>query len=259
MSFHLCFFSGAKTDSTANQNVPAVTDQGLNTSSNARYFAPDNVSVFAAQAINDTISRARINAPSLRNEGLPEIFPLTVAAAQATEPLVCEWGDEGPRLRRDEEFGVEASNGASTVDLAHALLWIRSMRKPVPPGKRMTIVATSTQTLIASAYTLGGLTFDQTLPVGTYAVIGMAAVCNDAACARLVFPRSGTLRPGCPTSPTVGRLDARQIFRSGRQGEWGRFTHVTPPQLEIGGIVAGAETATVILDLVQVEGSGMAA
>lgn len=255
--FHLCAFGGVKTDSTANENVPAVIDNGLTTSSNNRYIVPENVKVFAASIMNDTISRARITAPSLRNEGLPEIFPVTVSDDPAAAPLVAYWGEEGPQLRKDEEFGVECSNGASTIDRAHALVCIRSMRKPLPPGKRMTVVGTSTQTLLLDAWTLGGITLDQTLPVGMYAVIGMAVVCNDAWAARLVFPRGGSLRPGCPVGMAVGQIDTRQLFRNGNLGEWGRFSHNAQPQLELIGNAAGAETATVILDLVQLEGGGL--
>ena len=255
--FHLAAFGGAKTDSTANENVPAVTDNGLNTSSNSRYFAPENVTVFAATIMNDAITRARITAPSLRNEGLPEIYPVTVSDDPATNPVVAYWGDNGPRIRKDEEFGVECSNGASTVDRAHAALFFRAQRKPVPPGKRLTIVGTSAQTLLLDAWTLGGITLDQTLPVGNYAVIGMHVTCNDAWCARLVFPRASTLRPGCPVAMGIGGYEPRGLFRCGEQGEWGRFSHNAQPLLELIGNSAGAETATIYLDLVQLEGGAV--
>jgi len=254
--FHLAAFGGAKTDSTANENVPAVVDNNLTTSANSRYISPDNLQIFAAGIMNDAITRARITAPSLRNEGLPEIYPVTVSDDPATNPVVAFWGDNAPRIRKDEEFGVECSNGASTIDRAHAMLFLRSMKKPVPPGKRMTVVGTSTQTLLLDAWTLGGITLDQTLPVGQYAVIGMHVTCNDAWAARLVFPRSGAYRPGCPVAMAVGGYVVDDPFRAGKQGEWGRFSHNAQPQLELIGNSAGAETATVILDLVKLEGTG---
>lgn len=248
---HLAAFRGAKTDSTNNENVPALIDNALVTSPNNRYIAPFMLSVYAAMAGNDTISRARITAPSLRQEGLPEIFPTNVLALQPTQPIICLYDRNGPTIKQGEEFGVEASNGASTVDFAQAWLALFDRITPVPNGKRMRVVGTSAQTLVASAWTLGGITLDQTLPVGTYAVIGAAVVCTSAFAARLVFPQGGMYRPGCPVSPTVGGVDANQAFLAGRMGEWGRFPQIAQPQLELAGSTAGAQTATVILDLVQ--------
>lgn len=248
---HLAAFRGAKTDSTLNENVPALIDNALVTSANNRYISPGRLAVLAAMAANDTITRCRITAPSLRQEGLPEIFPVSVTAVQPTQPIISFYDGVGPIIQPNEEFGIEMSNGASTVDFAQAWLMLSDRISPVPNGKRMRIFATSTQTLIASAWTLGGLTLDQTLPYGTYAVVGMSCVCTSAFAARLVFPQGGMWRPGCPVSPTVGGVDVRQGFLAGRMGEWGRFPSIAQPQLELAGSTAGAQTASVILDLVQ--------
>ena len=251
--FHLAAFSGAKTDSTANEAVPRVADGALSVSGSNNYLSPDNLSIFAALVYNDTIARARIVAPSLRNEGLPEIFPLNATAEPSVDFRYSYWDKMGPMLRKDEEFGVETSNGASTVDNCTALLWLRRVFKPTPNGKRFTIRATSAQTLVANAWTLGGLTFDQTLPFGRYSVIGMAATCNDAHAVRILFPRDQSYRPGVGCGETIAIRPITDYFRAGEQGEWGRFESVNATQLEILGGTAGAETAAVILDLVRLD------
>lgn len=148
---------------------------------------------------------------------------------------------------------MELSNGAATVDNATALLFLRRTYKPTPNGKRFSIRATSAQTLVANAWTLGGLTFDQTLPFGRYAVIGLAATCNDAHAVRLLFPRDQSYRPGVGCGETIAIRPEVDPFRSGEQGEWGRFESVNSPQLEILGGTAGAETAAVIIDLVRLD------
>lgn len=249
--FHLAGFGGAKTDSTNNQNVPAAPDNALTLSANNRYISPDNVKVFAAICMNDTVARARITAPSLRNIGLPEIYPLLVAATPTGDPKYAYWDTYGPMIMRNEEFGVEASNGASTIDFAVAGVWFRNRVDPVPPGPRLTVVGTSTQTLVQNNWTLGGITLDQVLPVGRYSVIGMHCTCTAAAFARLVFPRGGTWRPGVQATATVGGFNQAGWFRSGEQGDWGQFDQIAQPQVELFGTTAGAQTATVILDLVQ--------
>lgn len=249
--FHLSAFAGAKTDSTANENAPAVQDDVFTISANNRFIVPDDLRAFYASVMNDTASRARLTAPSLRNEGLPEIHPLTVSDDPATNPIGSYWGENGPMVKRNEEVGLESSNGASTVDRVHAFVCWRSRLMGIPAGKRMTIVGTSTQTLVLDSWTTGGITLDQVLPVGRYGVIGMHVACNDAYAARLLFPRGGTFRPGCPVAMTVGGFEHWGVFRSGRLGLWGTFDQVAQPQLQLIGNAAGAETATVFLDLVK--------
>lgn len=252
--FHLAAFGGAKTDSTANQNVPATaTEQALSVSANNRYISPKKVKVFAAYGQNDTISACRINAPSLRNLGLPEIYPLNpTAAAVAAGPIDYRVNDE-IEIQATEEFGVDMSNGASTIDFAEAGLWFRDVIEPIPPGKRFTITATAAITGVRDAWVNGVLTLTQILPFGTYAVIGM--YCSSAATtfARLVFPFQSYWRPGCLCTPTFGGAEPLQIFRHGKLGSWGQFLSTSQPTLEIFVTTAGAATPIVGLDLVAVQ------
>ena len=254
--FHLLAFGGLKTDSTANEAAPGVVDPGWTLNAQNRYIVPKRLRAVAATVMNDTITAARINAPSLRNLGLPEIYPGTVSDDPATQPLVAYWGENGPELQATEGIGIDTSNGASTVDRVHAGLWVRDTFDPVPSGKRFTITGTSTQTLILDAWTTGTITLGQELPFGTFAVIGMACVCNDAYLARLVFPGLTSWRPGCPNGMAYSNIDFRQLFRAGNMGQFGQFISTQPPQLELIGNAAGAETATVYLDLVAVNVPG---
>jgi hypothetical protein len=249
---HLLAYDGAVIASAANQNVAAIVDNVITTSANNKYIMPARVQVYAAGAMNDFLQRARINAPSLRNEGLPEIFPITVSNLPATIPLVTYWDRVGPTVQQNEEVGVEITDGASVTLRAHAFVAFRDVVAPIPAGKRMRIVGTSTLTLAVGQWVSGNMTLDQTLPYGQYSVIGMAVVCAGSYAARLIFPRSTAWRPGCPTAAGAGAVDAMQAFMAGRLGEWGQFTSVAQPLIEIVGNTAGAQTATIVLDMVQV-------
>lgn len=254
--FHLLAFGGNKTDSTANEAAPGVVDPGWTLNAQNRYISPQKLKAFAATAMNDTISACRINAPSLRNLGLPEIYPTTVSNVPAASPAVAYWGNNGPEIQATESFGLDSSNGASTIDKIHAGLWVRDKVDPNPPGKRFTITGTSAQTLLLDAWTTGTITLSQELPYGTYAVIGMAVVCATTYLARLVFPGLTAWRPGVPVVATYGQFDQRELFRNGNQGQFGQFISTQPPQLDLIGNTAGAQTATVFLDLVAVNVPG---
>lgn len=254
--FHLLGFGGAKTDSTANQAAPGMVDQGWTLNAQNRYIMPKRMKAFAATVMNDTLTGARLNAPSLRNLGLPEVYPGTVSNAPATQPLVCFWGDNGPEIQSTEAFGLDTSNGASTIDFVHAGVWVRERIAPVPPGKRFTISSTATLTLVQDAWVAQTITLSQDLPFGTYSVIGMSCQCTAAYLARLIFPGYTNWRPGCPVAAIYSSIDFMQLFRAGKQGELGQFVSTSPPQIEIAGTTAGAQTATVFLDLVAVNVPG---
>jgi hypothetical protein len=253
--FHLAAFAGAKTDSTANEACPAVVDNAWTVSANNRYIAPTRLSCFAAQAIHDAITRARINAPSLRLFGLPEINPVTVANVQGT-PAVDYYDDHGPTIQQTEEFGVDTSNGAGTVDFAYAALWLRGRKVEAPRGKRTTIVGTASVTQVARGWAQQTITLEQVLPYGRYSVIGAKCVITNGLFFRLIFPNGGQWRPGGPCVATIGVDDPRQLFRSGNSGQWGTFDSTAQPVLETLANTAGAQTATVILDLVDITGGG---
>lgn len=252
MPLHVIAWSGAKTDSTANEAAPVVADESITPSATGnRYLVDYNATIVAAIARNDTIARARFNIPSYRDVGMPEVYPLDAQAEPAADYDVCVWGPNGPKLRANEGIGADSSNGASTVDNVTIVAFLMTQMDPVPAGRRFTVRGTATQTLVANAWTTAAITLDQDLPAGRYGVIGIACVCNDGHAARLVFPSNPKFRPGCGVGETIAINDPRQTFRAGQFGLLGQFTDRAPPQLQILGGTAGAETPAVYLDLVE--------
>lgn len=249
---HLLAYSGAKTDSTANEAASAIQDNVLTRTANGnQYLLPWDATVLMAFAYNDTITRARLNYPSYRDVGLPEIYPLNALAEPSANYNVWYPGWNGPRVKKTEELGADSSNGASTVDTIHIGVLIGDAPAAIPAGRRFTVRGTAAQTLVASAWTSAAIALDQVLPFGRYGVIGMRVTCNDAICARLIFPNQLGYRPGVPCGETIAIDDPRQIGRAGQFGLWGTFEQTAPPTLEVLGGTAGAETPAVILDLVE--------
>jgi hypothetical protein len=249
--FHMLGYGSAVLASTPNQNLNVTSDGVITVSAAGRYVMPTRCRIIAASALNDFLQRARFNAPSLRNTGLPEIFPITVGSAPSSNPTACYWTNFGPTVQANEELGLEITDGASVTLNASGFALIQDAPVPVPAGMQMTIFGSASVTLVKNGWANAQLVLDQTLPYGTYAVVGMACVGTNGYVARLIFPRAGVYRPGCPVSPTVGALDFRQEFRCGRLGTFGSFVQTALPLLEVFGLVAGAQTFSVILDLVQ--------
>lgn len=249
--FNLAAFYKSQANGVTYDALTAVTDQALTVSSNGRYIFPANQKILAAHVTGINVSAARFNSPSLRSFVLPEIDPVNVAATIPTRPPIVVYGDGGPGILRNEEFTVETSRAGADAQPVTAGVWLTDSIKPAPKGPQFTLVASTTITLVQGAWTLGTLTFNQTLPAGEYTVVGMRCVIGDAIFARLVFPGMNQYRPGCTVDRTYTEFTQPDYFRRGAMGLWGKFISTAQPNVEVFGLIAGAETGAVYLDVIK--------
>lgn len=252
--FHLAAFYASVLQNATYQQLLAVSDGALSQNAANQYIAWNNLKILGSFVQGVTTNRAQIQAPSLRNLAYPEHYPV-VQAAITTIPdnfAYQTYGEDGPRLLMNEAFGVYASENNTGASPTVAGLMIGTGIVPAPPGPRITLVCTTTITLVAQQWALGVLAFGTQLPAGTFSVVGMEVICDAANFARLLFPGGTNLRPGVVVQETYGKKNWRDSFRYGRFGEFGTFVFNTPPQVEIFGAAAGAQTATVLLDVVKI-------
>lgn len=252
--FHLAAFYKSLAQNAAYSQLNAVADAALSQNPSGQYIAPSNLKVLAAHVQGVTVSRCQIQAPSLRNIAFPEVYPI-VQAARTTVPdlqAVQIYGDNGPRLMVNESFALYASENNTGASPTNGALWVSDRPEAAPPGMQITLVATVTLTLVDTAWVLGSLTFETSLAAGEYVVTGMDVLCVSANYARLVFPGQTNWRPGVPCVPVLTKKQWRDSFRLGRLGAFGRFQFNAPPQLEVFGSAAGAQTATVYMDVIKV-------
>lgn len=238
-----------------NEQLDAVTDQLFpQITASLRYILPRPMKPSWVVCGGTGVTGARFNAPSLRNLFLPAIYPVNVATPMnQTRAFVHHLGPYAPFIQANEEFTVELSHTGAGPDQAYAVVALDDGLNNRPPtGPRFKALATATQTLVAQAWTFSNLTFDQVLPSGRYEVYGIQVICNDAIAARLVFPGQNNYRPGTIAFETFGQ-DFSVALTADDAGEFmGEFFNTATPGLEIFGDTAGAETATVFLDLVKV-------
>lgn len=232
-------------------NLTPVTDP-IVTVQNARFIFPFQVEIAAVQGLIVDGSRMRINTPSLRNIALPEMYPIKITADQGTNPVLIGpmWGTL--RIPANDEFGIDVSRAGAGAGDCYAGIWYGQQRVPAPGGPAITMRATAALTLTNGTWVAGALTFDQSLPYGRYAVIGMHVTCNDGVFARLAFPGVSQWRPGVPCVEAYGSYVNPPVFRFGAFGLFGVFDSTAQPLIEILGNVAGAETPEILLDLVKV-------
>jgi hypothetical protein len=199
-----------------------------------------------------SITRARLNTPHLRMISLPSFAPVERATLTTELPAICDIRDAGYDIVAVDEVGVDTTNDlAMGTELHQCGLWCGDGNRNAAPGPFVTVRGTAAITITAgTSWVAGAITLDQTLPAGTYEVIGMEVICVNGFLARLAFPNQ-VWRPGVPVRQSI----ANQMwnwFRYGRAGKFGSFTSFAPPLLEILGTTAGAQTPEVYLDLVKV-------
>jgi len=159
-------------------------------------------------------------------------------------------------LRPTEEFDVFASQNSGGAEIQYALVnFCDGPPRPAgivfnPPalvpgtlqvGRAFTVHATGSTTLTANAFSSVALTLDQTLPPGTYALIGMRAFSAHGLFARMFPSVPPQWRPGTICTQAYDALDpwysrAWPLPGGGvvaPMGIWLTFPQNVLPQVEI--------------------------
>lgn len=247
--YHLACYYGEAGANASNFDLPAVNDSVL-TLSNGHYILTQPARVKIAYAQADSLTLARINTPKLRATSLPYIEPVRVGSLPGNLPPAAIYDNNQLNLDPIDEIAIEVSNNlASSTEVTIAGLFLEMSNTPIPAGPSFTIRATSSFTATDGAWTSGAITFDQVLPAGRYAVIGLRVIGANLVFGRLIFP-GGTYRPGCIASNDVSESDGN-LVRQGSCGLLGEFDSVAQPQIEV--FANGANTAqTVFMDIIRI-------
>ena len=162
------------------------------------------------------------------------------------------FGDSPLPLREGE--GLQAFTAHPALALGETAMYVHLCDAPLKAvsGEIRTIRFTSVCAPVTRVWTLGVLGQVQTLPEGTYAVVG-ARVCNITEFAAFRFIFTGyDWRPGGLMTHQTDSQDV--IFqRNGWMGEWGRFYYTQLPRFEICSVLAAPVANPVVyLDLIKV-------
>jgi hypothetical protein len=248
---------GAVTSLTA---VTALADDSMTKIDSTHYKVPSQNLLIGLYAHGSALTRYQIKTPSLAgNQRVPvevdEVDQTAATTATTAFPPFQDYEADPVPLIAGE--GIEADIICSGAAQTTVVVWLGDssvsyVTGPVLPGVR----ATSAQTLVANTWTNCTLTFDNQLPAGAYAVVGMEAFSATGQAARLAFPELGP-RPGviAGTQPSVrGQFFRTGNFRSeSKTGNvsWGSFVQDSPPSVDF--LAGAADTSeTVIFDLVKI-------
>jgi hypothetical protein len=228
-----------------------------------------------AGSLTNTIT---LSSPSLRASSLLELSNwnangAVVAAAQIPDnnapfndfspaPIPLQPG-EALQVLSSVDAAAVAENIFVIIHLTDGMLSTPITGSGGTPPRIETLIFDGQAAAVINTWSPTALVPRQALRAGTYAVVGMKAVGTSMVAARLVFGNQGP-RPGVlATNAAVGAggvgsfSDAREqysgMYRYGKMGVWGTFSHVNPPQAEIICSVADAAiTQHFALDVIKI-------
>jgi len=239
-------------DSASLTNVVALSDPHIRVSGDD-VIVPSGLNyVGGVYAIGADTTRAQLVSPSIRRRYPFEIVPVEVAAEPADPVKYFPLFDNPLQLDPDESLNAQAAENNASAGRSTVLVWLcDGATAPITGAEIFTIRATNTSTLTAYAWTNGALTFNDTLPAGDYALVGARGSSAGLIAFRFVFSQYAW-RPGAIGMDSVGEVGA-PIFRFGKLGEWGQFSHNTPPTVDF--LSLSADTSQIVdLDLILLSG-----
>lgn len=210
--------------------LPGIPDQHVRVEG-INIVVPEGMNnLLGVYFIGPNITQARVESPSLRRTVLLDVSTLERSATPQDIPRYLTFFYNPIPLDNFEILRVLAAEDAAGGSQMTAILWIGDGAQSPTGGEIYTVEARSSVTLVPFQWTPAAVSFTQTLPAGTYQVVGFQAQSAGLIAARLVFV-GGTWRPGVigRTSPFQPNLE---YFRRGALGVLGEFRHDQPPVVE---------------------------
>jgi hypothetical protein len=230
-------------DSQLSVNSPKIQVPTLN-----------QIVAIAAGVESTTAPIARLVSPSIITLSRMGIRPISTAAAAAVLPTsphrIMDLRADPLVLVPQEQLTAEINSNPAAAQIQ----WLLAFFADAPPapvnGKLFTCRATVANALVAGAWTLNSLTFDDQLPRGRYQIVGLRGESTNMIACRLVVPQQ-YFRPGvvaCQAPADQGH----DMFRYGNFGVLGEFEDVDILQVEtLGAAADAANIQSYFVDLIQ--------
>jgi len=250
--FRLVAFNNTATAADADTTVAldpvgAVADPHVHIEGDNIYIPGDTTNLIGFWGFTGSLTAAetavaaqiRLEAPSMGVYKDIPIFQIPAAAAaddeepDAPTPLNL-WLSNPLRLTPGEGMQMHVRESVAGDDRqATGLVWLGNgnLANPYVGLPMFTVRFTAAIAGVAYTWQNGAITFEQNLPVGQYAVMGMHVISASGIGARLVFAGQGA-RPGCIAYDSIEDI-SNMVFRNGNLGVWGTFQSGSPPTLDI--------------------------
>jgi hypothetical protein len=227
---HIIAFSGSVSAGADNAPLNAVQGTAEYVQNNRHVLAQDQYVLWAyVQGTN--LTRARIDAPSLRAFTPPRLPYFRRGTTPGNEPPINDFAHLGLILRGAEEIAIQTSNNLNAgTEVHYAVLCVGPTLSPPSRGPDFWVRATGNTTLVQNQWTNVPLTLESQLPAGNYRIVRFIARSATGIAARVITPGS-IWRHGVICINAEGQQQHRH-FVDGRYGDFGTFSTVALPSVE---------------------------
>jgi len=227
--FHTVAYSASIAQLT-DSDIPALADQIIPIV-NGHFQPQEPLDLVFAVQLGLLVDRARLSTPKMRQVVLPQIRPFNALLLPPTDPNVADYRANPFKLVKGEEVASLVTTNAAGPGVVTTILGLQVNREPMPAGDVYTMRGTSTTAAVANTWTDITMTYADSLPAGTYAVVGMEHFSATGKAARIICDNQ-YWRPGCLSINALGAR-AHDMFRKGGLGQWGRFENTSMPRVQV--------------------------
>lgn len=247
MALHVLAYTGSSHDATVDA-TPVPDD--IFTVMNGHFFPPNPLKLFAFYAGGTILNSVQLVTPSTRQISIPRMVPVSLVVAPPTDPNVIDLRMNPLSLNALEEISLLNTLGTNASNLPFVnVLFVGDQLQPPQRGDILTLHGTATTAAVAFGWTSITITWDNTLPSGTYAIVGAQVISATAIAHRFIF-KDSVYRPGFLSVGSAGIRTAFDYYRGG-MGTLGMFTTTTYPTLQV--LCSGTDAAhDVVLSIVKV-------
>jgi hypothetical protein len=258
--FHIGAFAQDVDLAAADTDIDALQDTSLFTSGDTIRVPVEYPYLWWASAGigSGGTSLARLESPTLRETSriqFSEINGLADADVEPTSPTpILNFINNPVKLTGDEQLKFTANSNTSAAAFQWCVVAFGgSKMSPISSGNIIQAHFEWNNTATARQWTAGEVTFQDTLPYGTYQLIGMRVVSTTGVAARIIpIGVAQSSRPGIMMVDTLSEVGTGDTFRNGNAGLFSTFNSTTPVQLEVLCDAADASSTTGVFDLIKI-------
>lgn len=229
--WHTCAYTASVANGSTNTTLNALADSVMRIGPQNGFVLQEDMMLLTAIALPANGTGYRLNSPKFAQFGPIQITPLVDNPKLDNGILIATWPYRAPTFRNQEEVYATVDTGGTAAGRETLVAFFANSVDPVPQGEELTLKITSTTAAVANTWTLLTYSFSQTLPEGLYALVGSELQSTNAQAHRWTF-WGQFYRPGYP-SITAFNVPQWAGMRDYRMGLAGKFSNVTPPQLEV--------------------------
>jgi hypothetical protein len=228
MPYHVVVYSANTNTQTNYDSVPA-TDP-LISIQNGHYFPHIVLYMYGGWLGGVNLTAVTLVTPRSRMIVPPRLTPIQAAVIPPDRPHIFDRRNNPFTLNAVEEVSIQMTIGGTANAYNFAVLFWGTSLDPVPQGDLYTLHGTSSTTVTANAWTQIPITWDQTIPAGTYTVISSQHQSSNALCHRFFF-KDQILRPGFLSLSSVTNI-SDPTYYYGAWGTLGTFNTTAYPTIE---------------------------